>query len=351
MAPQFRLAAEWAPQGAVLMAWPHADSDWAPIMEQAEPVFRAIALAILADEDLIVCCRNDSQAAEIKRLLTLESASQNAGGTVHVVAVPTNDTWARDFGPLTLSDGTASHLVDPRFNAWGNKFESALDNDVNQLLHRGGLYGALPMDPMDLVVEGGALETDGEGTLLATRPCVLNPNRNGDVDTGWIEDRLRTHLGLERFLWLDHGALEGDDTDGHIDTLARFCGPGHIVYQACDERGDSHYTELQAMARELSALERADGTAYRLTGLPWPDPVHAADGRRLPATYANFLITNQAVLVPTYGVPQDDAACRILGSCFPGRRITPVQCRPLLEQRGSLHCLTMQLPPGVGPDE
>lgn len=333
------------------MAWPHTDSDWAPIMDQAEPVFRAIALAILAGEDLMICCRKPSQASEIKRFLTLESASEGGSGNVHVVAVPTNDTWARDFGPLAVSNGAQYRLVDPHFNAWGNKFESARDDQVNRHLHSGGFFGSLPLDPMDTVVEGGALETDGNGTLLATRHCLLNPNRNGDVSTAWMEARLREHLGIERFLWLEHGALEGDDTDGHIDTLARFCDEEHIVYQGCDDPSDRHYSELQAMATELAGLERADGTAYRLTELPWPDPVHAADGRRLPATYANFLITNGAVLVPIYGVPQDDAACRILDDCFPERAVAPVQCRPLLEQGGSLHCLTMQLPPGVGPHE
>ena len=350
MAPQFRLAAEWAPQGAVLMAWPHADTDWAPVMEHAEPVFRAIALAVLADEDLIVCVKNHSQASEIKRSLTLEAAGNGGSGTVHVVSVPTNDTWARDFGPLALSDGTRHRLVDPRFNAWGNKFESALDNEVNSLLHRGGLYGTLPMDPADLVLEGGAVETDGQGTLLATRHCLLNPNRNGDVDTAWMEDRLQALLGLERFLWLDHGALVGDDTDGHIDTLARFCAPDHIVYQGCGAPSDPHYDDLQAMACELARMQQPDGMPYRLTALPWPDPIHGTDGRRLPATYANFLITNHAVLVPVYGVAQDDAACRVLDDCFPGRRVVPVPCRVLLEQGGSLHCLTMQLPPGVGSD-
>ena len=333
------------------MAWPHADSDWSSSMGQAEPVFQAIALAVLADQDVIICCRNDAQAAEIKRFLSLESVSQSGTGTVHIVAVPTNDTWARDFGPLTLTNGTHTRLVDARFNAWGEKFDSALDDQINQHLHNGGLFGELPLEPMNIVVEGGALETDGRGTLLATRHCLLNPNRNGDVDTPWMEARLRRHLGIDRFLWLDHGALEGDDTDGHVDTLARFCSEAHIVYQGCDQPPDSHYTELQAMARELSGLQRHDGQGYRLTELPWPDPVHAPDGRRLPATYANFLITNNAVLVPIYGVPQDEAACEALGACFPGRRITPVQCRPLLEQGGSLHCLTMQLPPGVGYHE
>lgn len=333
------------------MAWPHQDSDWGPIMATVEPVFSAIALAILASQDLIVCCRNQSQSAEIKRKLTLESASAGNPGSVHVAAIPTNDTWARDFGPLTLSNGEERQLVDARFNAWGNKFDWDLDNQVSRHLHDGGFLGSLPLIPLEMVIEGGALETDGHGTLLATRSCVLDPNRNGDITEAWMERRLEAALGIERFLWLDHGALEGDDTDGHIDTLARFCDPGHIVYQECDDPRDAHYAELQAMAAELGNLRQRDEQPYRLTALPWPQSVYADDGRRLPATYANFLITNDAVLVPVYGVPQDDQACRTLAGCFPGRRVAPVQCRRLLEQGGSLHCLTMQLPPGVSPHE
>lgn len=330
------------------MAWPHADSDWAPILAHAEPVFRAIALGILGATDLILCCGKPSECADIKRKLVLESASAGSPGTLQVAPIPTNDTWARDFGPLTLSDGSRRQLVDPRFNAWGNKFEWALDDQVNRHLYDGGFFGALPLSSMDTVIEGGALETDGQGTLLATRRCVLNPNRNGELTQAIMEQRITAALGIERFLWLDHGGLEGDDTDGHIDTLARFCDAGHIVYQGCDEPTDSHYPELKAMAEELQQLRQGNGEPYRLTTLPWPDPLYDGDGQRLPATYANFLITNGAVLVPVYGVPQDDPACRTLGSCFPDRRIVPVQCRPLLEQGGSLHCLTMQLPPGVG---
>ncbi len=343
---RFRLAAEWAPQGAILMAWPQADSDWASLPGRAESTFTAIARAILPEQDLILCVRNNAQAIEIRNNLV----SSSDGGRLHTVVVPTNDTWARDFGPLTLTDGASHRLLDATFNGWGNKFPSARDNAVNRRLSEAGAFGAIALASDPVVVEGGALETDGQGTLLVNRPCVLNPNRgNPEATTDGMTQWFAERLGAERVLWLDHGHLEGDDTDGHIDTLARFAHPGRIVYQGCDNPHDSHYQELQAMSRELEALRDLHGQCYQLTALPWPDPVYDEEGNRLPATYANFLITNHAVLVPCYGLPQDDEACRVLANCFPGRRIRGIQCRPLIHQGGSLHCLTMQLPPGAVP--
>ena len=349
MASPFRLAAEWQQQGAVLMAWPHPGTDWAPVMERAEPVFRALALAILASEDLIICCNNRSQCSDVRSIIKARAQGKKLNGRLHTAVARTNDTWARDFGPLTLTNGHEHQLLDPCFNAWGNKFDASLDNRVNQTLHGQGYLGRLPMVTTPTVMEGGALETDGAGTLLTTRHSLLNPNRNGDVTAQWMEARLAGTLGISRVLWLENGQLDGDDTDGHIDTLARFCSPGCILYQACDHHDDPHYPALRAMADELRGFARADGAPYELIPLPWPEPVHAADGRRLPATYANFLILNEAVLVPVYGVPQDEDACSILARCFPQRRIEAIQCRPLLEQGGSLHCLTMQLPPGAVP--
>ncbi|PAU81243.1 agmatine deiminase [Halovibrio salipaludis] len=344
---RFRLAAEWAPQGSVLMAWPQPDSDWAALANHAEPTFTAIARAILAEQDLTLCVSSERQAVDLQQRLVCATDQ----GRLHTVVVATNDTWARDFGPLALSDGAEWRLLDATFNGWGNKFPADRDNAANHALHAQGALGSLPLESDPLVVEGGALETDGEGTLLVNRPCVLNPNRGNPEPaaermTQWLHER----LGAERILWLDNGHLDGDDTDGHIDTLARFAGPEHIVYQACDNPRDSHYAELQAMARELAAHTDGNGQPYRLTALPWPDPVHDDEGNRLPATYANFLITSHSVLVPCYDVAQDDEACRVIAGCFPQRRVQGIQCRPLIHQGGSLHCLTMQLPPGAVPD-
>ena len=320
-----------------------------PALARAGNTFRRIALAILASEDLLICCNSDSQAREVTAMLQAQCQLEQLPGRVNTATVPSNDTWARDFGPLSLATHAGFHLLDATFNAWGNKYDSALDNHINHRLDTGGYLGALAMHSTELVLEGGALETDGAGTLLTTRHCLLNPNRNGPITADWMEHQLAELLGISRIHWLDHGLLEGDDTDGHIDTLARFCAPEHIVYQGCDNPQDSHYPALQAMAEQLACLTTRVGEPYELTELPWPEAIHDADGQRLPATYANFLILNDAVLVPVYDLPQDERACAVLAECFPSRRIVPVACRTLLEQGGSLHCLTMQLPPGATP--
>ncbi|MEQ6885108.1 agmatine deiminase family protein [Salicola sp. Rm-C-2C1-2] len=344
---RFYLAAEWAPQGAVLMAWPQPDSDWTTLLDQAEPVFTAIARAILSDQDLILCVKSQRQASDLKKHIV----TKEGRGQLYTVVVSTNDTWARDFGPLTLTDGTETRLLDATFNGWGNKFLSERDNEVNRVLHRQGAFGTLAMDSDPMVVEGGAIDTDGMGTLLVNRPCIMNPNRgNPDPVEEHMTQWLRERLGAAHILWLGQGFLEGDDTDGHIDTLARFVDYRHIVYQSCNDPEDGHYPKLQAMAGELAALHSASGQHYRLTPLPWPDPIHDAEGNRLPATYANFLITNHSVLVPRYELPQDDEACRVLAGCFPERQVRGIPCRPLIQQGGSLHCLTMQLPPGAIPN-
>jgi agmatine/peptidylarginine deiminase len=205
------------------------------------------------------------------------------------------------------------------------------------------------MQSFKLVLEGGSIEVDGEGTLLTTESCLLNPNRNHGLNRAQIETELRRLLGVDRILWLKQGAIDGDDTDGHIDTLARFCDAGTIAYQACNDHNDPHYSGLRSMAAELKTLRRKDGTPYKLVPLPWPQAIHDHTGRRLPATYANFLIINGAVLAPTYNDPADDVALAALRPAFPGREIVPVMCRPLIYQYGSLHCVSMQLPEGVIP--
>jgi agmatine deiminase len=203
------------------------------------------------------------------------------------------------------------------------------------------------MQPVEFVLEGGSIESDGRGTLLTTSECLLTPSRNPTLDRTAIEQLLSEVLGADRILWLNHGYLAGDDTDSHIDTLARFCAPDHICYVACPDVADEHYSALAAMEEELQEFRQADGSPYRLTALPWPDAIHDDEGHRLPATYANFLIINDAVLLPVYGVAQDDEAIAIMTGIFPDRQIVPINCRALIHQHGSLHCVTMQIPAGV----
>jgi agmatine/peptidylarginine deiminase len=203
------------------------------------------------------------------------------------------------------------------------------------------------LQSVDLILEGGSIDSDGRGTLLTTRHCLLNPQRNPEYDCVGLEGLFGQIFGTRQVLWLDHGELEGDDTDGHIDTLARFCDEHTIAYVRCDDPQDSHYAPLREMERELQAFRDSDGRPYGLVPLPLPAPKRDEHGKRLPATYANFLIINGAVLVPVYGDAQDAVALECLAPCFPGREIVPIHCLPLIHQYGSLHCVTMQLPAGV----
>ncbi|MDX1589691.1 MAG: agmatine deiminase family protein [Oleiphilaceae bacterium] len=342
-----RMLAEWEPQGAVMMAWPHHGTDWARRLPQALSVFDAIARAVLQYQNLIVSCEDVFSVQNLQRHFDRLCQEQSLPGRALLLPAPSNDTWARDFGPLAVAVGRRIRLLDFSFNGWGGKYPFSKDNAVNSHLARQNAFGRHRLKAVDWVLEGGSLETDGQGTLLSTRHCLMNPSRNGQVSQEELEQTLHQHLGLERFLWLDHGALEGDDTDGHIDTLARFCSPSRIAYVRCDDPGDSHYPELQAMEAQLQGFRQSDGRPYELFPLPWPDAIYSKEGERLPATYANFLILNKAVLVPVYDVPQDREALEVLGQCFPGRDIVPVLCRTVIEQHGSLHCLTMQLPEGV----
>ena len=335
-----RLPAEWEPQSGVMLTWPHADSDWADRLDVVHPVFAAIGSAITGHECLLSVCQSMPHAALVERLLCENGARTDR---LLFAIADSNDTWARDHGPLTVLSDTGATLNDFHFNGWGGKFESTLDNAIPARLHRKGSFGTATIQPRDLVLEGGAVETDGAGTLLATRKTVMNTNRNPGMNQPAIEGLLTEWLGFERFLWLDHGDISGDDTDGHIDTLARFADPGTILH-ATAPPGDRDHQALTEMARQLSGFTTREGQPYRLLPLPFAGVHVDENGRRLPATYANFLIVNDAVLLPVYDVPQDEEAIAIVGEAFPDRQIMPIDCRQIIVQSGSLHCLTMQFP-------
>lgn len=333
------LPAEWAPQTAVQLTWPRPDGDFARQFEAVERTFIDIAVAVAKRQPLIVACGPDVDGLR-GRLTTAGAPATN----LRLHNVPANDVWARDHGPITVfRDGAPVHL-DFVFNGWGGKFDAALDNQVTRRLAEQNVWSA-PVEPLDFVLEGGGIESDGAGTLLTTERCLLAPTRNPQFDKAQIEAKLKSWFGLRRVLWLRHGDLIGDDTDGHIDTIARFCDAHTIAYQACDDRGDAHYDDLKAMEAELQALRTIDGTPYRLVPLPLPRAIFDADGQRLPAGYPNFLILNGAVLVPIYGDAHNDAlALERLRPCFPGREVIGIDCRALIAQYGSLHCVTMQIP-------
>lgn len=330
------LPAEWHPQSFIQLTWPHQDTDWSYMLDEVEECFLNLAREIASRQPLLLV------APEFPKTLENFEFKEN----VFYVECPTNDTWARDHGFISLlNEQEEVRLVDFCFNGWGMKFAACKDNLINSQLVKGSLLNGTYQNCRNFVLEGGSIESDGEGTLLTTSLCLLAPNRNDTLDKQEIEDYLKKSFNLKQVLWLDHGYLAGDDTDSHIDTLARLCPDHTICYVQCTDTEDEHYTELKKMEEQLKEFRTLDNEPFRLLGLPMPEAIFDEDGERLPATYANFLIMNDAVLYPTYDQPENDrkAAC-VLQEAFPGKEIVGVDCRALIKQHGSLHCVTMQYP-------
>jgi agmatine/peptidylarginine deiminase len=338
---RLRFPAEWEPQSAILLAWPHAGTDWAQRLGEVEETYIALIAAITRFQRALVCVADDDVEAYARARLASARVDMDR---VQFLAVEYDDTWLRDSGPITLRDGDGFRLLDFRFTGWGGKFEAGRDDRLVEQLDEANTFVNSSRQAIDFALEGGAIETDGAGTLLTTWQCLHE--RHPQASREDLSAKLADWLAQERVLWLDHGHLEGDDTDAHIDTLARFAPGDGIVFQACDDPADSHHAELQAMAGEIAALRTRQGHPYRLFPLPWPQPI-VDQGRRLAASYANFLVIDGAVLLPAYGDEADTAAAGVLAQAFPGREIVQVPCRPLIWQNGSLHCLTMQLPQGL----
>jgi agmatine/peptidylarginine deiminase len=303
------MLAEWEHQSMVQLTWPHEGTDWAPILDEITAVYENMASEIRKREPLLI-----------------------------VDSIPHNDTWARDHGFITVEEDSVLFLLDFKFNGWGEKFEAALDNEINKHLYEQGLVKGTYEDHLDFVLEGGSIESDGKGTVFTTECCLMAPHRNQPLTKEEIEERLKEWLGAERIVWLQHGSLIGDDTDGHIDTLVRICPNDTLLYTG----GDKDHPDLAEMEKELQNLRTLDGKPYRLLKLPLPRPIYD-DGDRLPATYANYLIVNGAVLVPTYKQPDlDQEAMDVIQQAFPDREIVGIDCCAVIKQHGSLHCCTMQ---------
>jgi agmatine deiminase len=334
-----RLPAEWEPQSAIQFTFPHEDSDWQPLLDKVVPCFARIIETVTRFQKAIVVCKNVAQTAEILRGCHQEN--------LILVELPSNDTWARDHGGITVIENEKPVVLDFMFNGWGLKFAADKDNLITELLYSKNILKAEKLVKTGLVLEGGGIESDGLGTLMTTSECLLSPNRNPHLSKEDIEARLKSLFGVQRILWLNNGYLAGDDTDSHIDTLARLCDADTICYVKCDDVKDEHYVALKAMEEELKAFKKANGEPYQLVALPMADACFDDEGQRLPATYANFLIINGAVLLPTYGVKQDKEALEILRGCFPKHKIIGLDCLPLIWQHGSLHCISMQYPVGV----
>ena len=330
--------AEWYPQSGIQLTWPHRNTDWAYMLDEVTDCFVELAREISKREKLLIVAPSpDEVKHRLQGIVDTDS--------ITFVPCPTNDTWARDHGGITIFDDGAPCICDFKFNGWGLKFAANHDNLITSTLCQQGIFEARYENRLNFVLEGGALESDGAGTLLTTSECLLSPNRNGEWSQARIEEYLKETFGLQRVLWLDHGYLAGDDTDSHIDTLARFAPDNTIVYVQCTDPADEHYEALQHMEAQLRTFKTLDNAPYRLLPLPMADAVYDENGDRLPATYANFLVMNDAVLYPTYGQPHNDKqAAEILQQAFPNREIVGINCSPLIRQHGSLHCVTMQYP-------
>ena len=332
--------AEWYPQSAVQLTWPHQDTDWAPVLDEVVPCFVEIAKEIMKQETVLIVCPDQG---EVRRQLGKMDENR-----IIFREMMTNDTWARDHGGITVFEEGMPKVYDFVFNGWGMKFAANKDNQITRWLSFRNTFAkdveVINMQPF--VFEGGSIESDGQGTLLTTMECLCSVNRNEYLPKEQLAYHLRDFFGAERILWIENGYLAGDDTDSHIDMLARFCDEQTIAYVKCDEQTDVHYDELKAMEEELKSFRTTAGNPYRLIPLPMADKV-VWNGERLPATYANFLIINDAVLVPFYQSPKDKMVQKILQQVFPDREIVGINCLPLLKQYGSLHCVAMQYPKKV----
>lgn len=330
------LPPEWAKQQFVQLTWPHRFTDWVNMLDEVNACFASIARVVTRFQNLLIVC---DKTDDVKPWL--HGADLNR---ITFAEIKSDDTWARDHGGITVFEGGKRVIYDFCFNGWGKKFDADNDNLITRTLFKQEFFDAdvIYRDCNEFVLEGGSFESDGAGTILTTSACLLSAYRN-NLSRADIETRLMDYFGLERVLWLEHGYLAGDDTDSHVDTLARFCNEHTIAYVKCDDTHDEHYYELKLMEEELKQFKTKDRTPYKLIDLPMAEAVYDSDDR-LPATYANFLIINGAVLVPTYQSMLDNVAIKKLEKAFPDREIIGIDCLPLIKQHGSLHCVTMQYP-------
>lgn len=332
-----RFIAEWESQDAIMIAWPHTHTDWAYMLDEVESCYTNVAEAILQHENLIIVTQEKER---VQYLLNKQYPYK-----IIFADIATNDTWCRDLGGITIVQNNTPIILDFKFNAWGNKFHWDLDTKVTSQMYKQGLFACPIEDRNDFILEGGSIETDGNGTLLVTSQCLLTPTRNPHMSKTDIEEYLCKTLGVKKVLWLDYGAFVGDDTDSHIDTLARIAPNNSIIYAGCDNSSDEHFNEFKKMEEQLATFTDVNGKAFMLYKLPFPDAIFDEDGERLPATYANYLIGNGAVYVPTYNQSDNDKkAIEIISNVFPNHKIVGIDCNALIKQHGSLHCITMQFP-------
>ena len=308
-----RLLAEWERQKALLVCYPHKSSDWQPYLDKVEEFYNEFIDIVAHYQEVWLICQ--------------EKPKKSFKNTKYLFA-KTNDTWVRDFGPITVERDGKKELLDFTFNGWGLKFAANYDNLVNRKIFHTKKIG--------FVLEGGSIDSNGEGILLTTKQCLLEKNRNPHMNQAQIEEFLRNIFGLKKILWLESGFLEGDDTDSHIDILARFVSPNTIAYITCDEKDDIHYDELKKMEKEIKSF------GFETVALPWVGAKYY-EGQRVPASYANFVIINGAVIVPTYNDANDEEALKILRKIFRGRDVIGLDASILIREHGSIHCSCMNI--------
>jgi agmatine deiminase len=335
----YRMPPEWAPHRATWLSWPHNRETWPGTFDGVEPAMVEVARALAESEPIFVNVQDEAHERHVGRLL----GSVVPASRLELYRFPTNDAWIRDHGAIfvTRAEQPAALLaLDFDYNAWGGKYPPYdLDRDVARRM-AGAL--AVPRFSPGLVLEGGSIEVNGAGAVLTTEQCLLNPNRNPQLGRGDIERAVCNALGIEQVIWLGDG-IEGDDTDGHIDDLTRFVAASKVVTVIERNPRDPNFEPLAANRRRLAEISLAGGVPLEIVELPMPEPLYY-DGQRLPASYANFYIANDAVLLPVFGCAQDGEARDIIAGCFPTRRVVPIDCRVLVAGLGAVHCLTQQVP-------
>lgn len=328
-----------------MLTWPHAGGDWGRHLAQVESCFEGLAKAAAQFEPIVVICNDRTTLTRVRRRLLNSGVAEQR---LIMAEVPSNDVWTRDHGPLTTINPDGSvQLLDFHFNGWGERYPSEADDRIVRALTEQGVVSAQTYRRIEWVLEGGGIDCDGAGTLLTTSSCLLNANRNGETSREQVEAKLTKRLGGHRVIWIDDGWLQGDDTDGHVDMLARFVDNETIAHVVCDDPQDPHFEPLQRMKLALQGTLTLSGEPYRLIELPLPQPIYDEHGKRLPATYANFVFVNGAILVPAYADPADHIAAERIAAARPDRQVVGVPARSLIRQGGSIHCATMQLPRGV----
>jgi agmatine deiminase len=339
----FRMPAEWEPQEAVWLVWPRDPLTWPDRVHKARGTFLAAMQAITPHQRVDLVVHHD---------LAAEAQAAVAGAGIRNVAfhpVDHQDSWIRDYGPIYLvrrvpGGGRERMAVKWDFNAWGNKYESLL-KDKGVVAQLGAKVGA-PLQEVRMVLEGGSIDVDGQGTLLTTEQCLLNGNRNPSLSRADVGRHLKEYVGVEAVLWLGEG-IEGDDTDGHVDDVTRFVAPGLVVTCTEDDRDHPNHAPLDGNLQRLRGMMDARGRPLRVVELPMPRDIVADEGRPLPASHGNFLITNGAVLMPAFGGPSDLVAQRRLQQCFKDRPVVPLDCSDLVWGMGAIHCLSQQVPAGA----